>query len=169
MLCIYRRFARTKQTVRHHFAQKAGVQHDEVEVRLSGGSVIVEAEVRSLEWSTSTANAVCSALQSTADKSSSLADVIGAIPSIESVKEDPDAPFTADELRVSLPEMPTNMQTENLVSGLARRWKSRKRIAPTEIAFFRPEPNLKWPLWRSMTMSILNLPRTWTITRRGCL
>jgi hypothetical protein len=72
--------------------------------------------VRSLAWSASAAKAVYCALESTADTSSSLADVIGAIPSIESVKEDPDAPFTADELRISLPEMPTNMQTENLVN-----------------------------------------------------
>ena len=110
--------ARTKRTVRQHIAKKFGVEQDLVEVRLSGGSVVIDAEVRSPGWSASAAKAVYCALESTMDKSSSLADVVAAIPAIESVKEDPDAPFTADVLRVSLPEMPTNAPADHLVSGL---------------------------------------------------
>ena len=37
--CFCRRFARTKRTLQQHFAQKGGVEPDDVRVRLSAGSV----------------------------------------------------------------------------------------------------------------------------------
>jgi hypothetical protein len=113
-------YDQTERTAQQHIAQKARVELGHVRVRLSGGSVVVNAEVRSPDWSPSAAKAVLSAFESTDESRASLADVVAAIPSIRSVKENPDAPLTADEFLVTLPEMNTHGEADLEVPGFLK-------------------------------------------------